>query len=199
MISSARSPFASDRAGCRISIRSHGGSSRSNAGASVPSEQVLGRGGHQTTFDKLRHGLLNREILREFTESGGSYRQFAGTRPAQPFLPAGLGLLVPISTDSIGPLDASGRMFPGPRSLNHAASSQPSPTIVYRSDAARPAASRRFGRCWLGTRHTPLERSGSGGERPASAGRTQQLIRQGEALASFCFCTARRASLRRST
>ncbi len=73
------------------------------AGASVPSEQVLGRGGHQTTLDKLRHGLLNREILREFTESGGSYRQFGGTRPTQPVLPAGLGLLVPISTDSIGP------------------------------------------------------------------------------------------------
>ena len=73
------------------------------AGPSVPSEQVFGRSGHQTELNEFGHGCLNRTIGQGFTATGGSYRQFGGTRPAQPVLPAGLGLLVPICTDSIGP------------------------------------------------------------------------------------------------
>ena len=72
-----------------------------STGESVPGEQFLGRGGHQTTLDEFGHGVTNRKIGEGFTASSGSYRQFGETRPAQPVLPAGLGLLVPISTDSI--------------------------------------------------------------------------------------------------
>jgi hypothetical protein len=40
----------------------------------------------------------------EFTASNGSYRRVCETRPVKAVLTAGLGLLVPIFTDSIGPL-----------------------------------------------------------------------------------------------